>query len=364
MEVRSLSARPIIARFVSAILLGATLALSLAFAPRAWAVDSVAHSEDGWIALHRLWGDTALDTMQEVCRQAFPGTSDNAVLVTSGGYWDALSASSLAGALDAPVIMTDADRLSSQALAELRRLQVKRIYICGGTAAVSSTVESHIVAAIPGVSIVRASGADAVKTSIDCAEKTRDIQKQEHAAPSDLCIIATVEGYWDALSASPLSYATGAPIFLSKQSGLSSETLAAIGKGGYRKALVCGGASALSSGIEGQLAQAGVTDVTREAGDDAYVTSARVAGFSMRNHNMRLDGMGVATAHGYWDGVTGAALCGSRDSVLVLADEGFTDALDATFFSHRDIIESAYVFGGSSAVADSVWNLMKQDHHY
>ncbi len=351
-------------RGVAVVLIGALIVVSLGSAPSAWAVDSTAKSEDGSITLHRLWGDIALDTMREISRQAFPGASSNAVLVTSGGYWDALAASSLAGALDAPVIMTDTDSLSPQALSEIKRLKVGNVYICGGTAAVSRATESQLKSAVPGITIHRASGPDAVGTSIDCAGKTRSVQKQKGEAASDTCIIATVDGYWDALSASPLSYATGAPIFLSSESGLSNEALAAIGKGGYRKALVCGGTAALSDNVEVQLKKVGVTEVTRQAGEDAYVTSARVAGFSMRNANMMVDGMGVATAHGYWDAVAGAALCGSRNSVLVLADDGYTDALDTTFFSHRDLIGSVYVFGGSAAVGDSVWNLMKQDHKY
>ena len=50
------------------------------------------------------------------------GRGGTVVVATMGGYWDALTASGLAGIEDAPLLMTDASSLSSQTASELERL--------------------------------------------------------------------------------------------------------------------------------------------------------------------------------------------------------------------------------------------------
>ena len=189
----------------------------------------------------RLQGDVALDTMAAIVRTGWQ-RSDVAVVATSDGYWDALAASALAGANGAPVLFTDKGGLSPQTRSELERLGVKKAYIVGGTAAVSADVESQLAAL--GVQVERLWGERATSTAVAIAGALGDSR-------SETCIIATSDGYWDALSASPYAYAANAPIYLTGAGNvLDEETVAAIRLCGYTSALIAGGTAAVSADVE------------------------------------------------------------------------------------------------------------------
>jgi hypothetical protein len=90
--------------------------------------------------VERLSGAEALDTMVEIVKKAEFALEKFAVLVTSEGYWDALTAAGLAGMVDAPIIMTPTNALASQAKNLLAELKPTTLIVCGGTAAVSDKV--------------------------------------------------------------------------------------------------------------------------------------------------------------------------------------------------------------------------------
>ncbi|MBO4352362.1 MAG: cell wall-binding repeat-containing protein, partial [Eggerthellaceae bacterium] len=297
----------------------------------------------GAASWHRLAGDIALDTMAAIVDEGFQ-TCDVAVVATSSGYWDALAASALAGAYDAPVLLTAPDGLSAQTRGQLARLGVSRVYLVGGTAAVSAQVEKDI--RNMGVSVTRLWGEMAPDTA--CA-----IAAAVGSAAGDTCVVATSSGYWDALSASPYAYANCAPVFLTDGSGvLSPNTLAAIQAGGYSHVVIAGGTAVVPDETLKTLKAMGLS-VERLAGDDAYGTSVAFAKWEL-SHGMGIDGIGVATAGGYWDALCGAALCGSRGSVLVLVDGDRLDAVNKVIAPVGGFVRNGYVFGGTAAVPDSV----------
>ena len=293
----------------------------------------------------RLAGDTALDTMSAIVKAGFP-SSDAVVVASLDGYWDALAASSLAGQAGCPVLMTDPSSLSGQTAAEIARLGAKKAYIAGGTMAVSDNVESQLKA--KGLSVERLWGADAQVTAVKIAEALGS----DHAST---CVIATSGGYWDALSASPYAYVAKAPVFLTDSNGvLRADTLAAIKAGGYTSAVIAGGTAAVDKSAEAALKGAGVSDVVRCGGKDAYETAVLLAKWEMAQ-GMGVSHIGVATsANGYWDALSGAALCGVNNSVIVLADEGATGAIGALVAPNAAEIEAVNVFGGTMAIGPGV----------
>ena len=103
----------------------------------------------------RLSGDTALDTMSAIVSAGFTSTGGTAVLCTSGGYWDALTAAGVAGFSSAPVLLTDGSSLSPQTIDCLTRLKPATVVVCGGPGAVSETAASQAAAAAGGARVVR-----------------------------------------------------------------------------------------------------------------------------------------------------------------------------------------------------------------
>ena len=299
----------------------------------------------------RLAGSNALGTMKQIVKVGF-SKSDTVLLASSEGWWDALAASSLAGAHKAPVLLSASSTLSSDTESEIKRLGAKKVYVCGGTAALSSAIDSRLKAL--GVSVQRLAGRTAVETSVAIA-------REVGAKAGDTCIIATVGGYWDALSASPLAYAKVAPIFLTRQGddGLSSAVLDSVRQLGFSQAVVTGGTAAVPAAVESQLKGLGVDSVRRLGGANAYDTSALVANYA-RDPGMSVNSMGVATGKGYWDALTGSALCGLNNSVLVLADDNNRSTVDKVYYKRLSQAKKGYVFGGQAAVSKLTWDYL---HH-
>ncbi|MBQ3301662.1 MAG: cell wall-binding repeat-containing protein, partial [Eggerthellaceae bacterium] len=295
----------------------------------------------------RFAGADAYDTMKKIVRTGFD-SCDAVVVAAFDGYWDALAASSLAGKLRAPVLLTATDKLSAECLEEINRLGAKTVYIAGGTAAVSSNVQTALDRR--GIEVKRMAGKDALDTAVKVA-------KEVGSAHSDTCIVATANGYWDALAAGPYAYSTKSPIFLTDFNGeLTVETLQAIKSGGYKKAVIAGGYAAVKQSAESKLKkQAGVSEVVRKAGETAYETSIELAKWGI-SQGMTANGIGIATANGYWDALTGSALCGKNASVLVLADVDAQQAVKQVVAAEAGQIETGYIFGGERAVGPEVYN--------
>ena len=303
----------------------------------------------------RLSGDTALDTMSAIVSAGFTSTGGTAVLCTSGGYWDALTAAGVAGFSSAPVLLTDGSSLSPQTIDCLTRLKPATVVVCGGPGAVSETAASQAAAAAGGARVVRLWGDRATDTANDAYLSGAS---KLGCTWSDTAIIATDDGYWDALAAAPYAYWAHCPIFLADgHDRLTDATISAMRSGGITKAIIVGGEMAVSSDVERQLGSAGITVERRLWGDNAVQTSAAIASFEMAQ-GMSADGMAVATTNGYWDALSGAALCGSRGSVLVLANDSDRRAIDQIAGANVAGITSAYVFGGEMAVSASTYDYL------
>ena len=296
----------------------------------------------------RLAGDSAFDTMEHISKTAFPDHSKYAVLATSESYWDALSASSLAGTLDAPVLLSKPHELPEQTISELKRLGVEKVYICGGEYALSSDID----AALQNMNIAteRVSGAWASDTANEVAR---------HVPDSDTAFLATSWGYEDALSAASYAYAHKTPLFLANYhtSALDADTLATMQEKGVKTVYIVGGYDVVSPEVEAQLADAGIKAL-RIGGKTAYDTSALLAR-KLIALGMHANNMALATGWGYTDALTGAALCGKNNAVLVLADDSNQTTVNGVVALYNDTIEHMYLLGGQNVVGDRVINVLK-----
>ena len=300
----------------------------------------------------RLWGQNAYDTMAEIAGFwdiASDGSPDTVIVATGNGYWDALAASGLAGTLDCPVLITPKTSLADQTKTVLKQLAPQHVLVMGGAAAVSNQTLSQIKGVVSDTQRVYG------KTAVDTAIKIYNTG----SGWSKTCIVATSNGYWDALSIVPYAYASKSPIFLTGPGNkLTSDTVSAIKSGSFTRAVIVGGNAAVSAEVEGQLASANVS-VTRLSGKNALETSAKIAQWEL-GEGMGLTYMGVATTNGYWDALTGASLCGATNSVLVLANVagGYT-AIDAVYDKSNAYGVHGYVFGGRAAISEATMTYLE-----
>ena len=312
---------------------------------------------DAW---KRLAGNTAFGTMKQIVNEGWDSNDSDwvsagkyAIVATTNGYYDALSASGLAGLLNCPILMTAPDKLTDTTSALITSKGVKNIIVVGGTSAVSANTFNQIKKL--GVSVERVAG----NTAIGTANKIYERGKKVGSGWGSDAIVATSSSYQDALSIAPYAYAKKAPIFLAKgKPGTLADTSSkAIKNGGFSRTIITGGTAAVASSVESQ-----VTKTTKRlAGNTAYGTSRKIADFCIKEGGMTAAHMGVATGRSYYDALAGAALCGKKNSVLILADDGNSNTVDNVVKPNKKALEkSCYVFGGTSAVSTSVENKIKE----
>lgn len=289
----------------------------------------------------RLWGDDAEDTMKQIVREAFPSSSSVAILATNNGYWDALSAASLAGSYKAPILLTGRNALPKQTVAELKRLHVEKVYICGGEYAVSKAVEREL--AKLDITVERYAGQWASDTANEIA--------RHMPATADTCFIATSWGYSDALSVASYAYAHHVPIFLTNyETGLLDEsTVQFIKSQGFKHIYLIGGCLALPAEVDSQLGISSGVSVERLAGTTQYDTSALVAN-KMLSLGMTMNNFAIATAWSYEDALCGAPLCGLNNTVIILADDNNYSTIERVVKPQANNITHYYLLGGDSVV--------------
>lgn len=302
---------------------------------------------DGW---NRIYGADAFETMKAILNYGgyFSERGGSVIVATSDGFWDALAASGLAGVHGAPVIMTPTSSLNQNARDELVRLAPNRILVVGGAAAVSDEVVKAIGQAVPTATIRRVKGKDAADTSVSIY--------QEGGYSKKVAIVATSNDFYDALSIAPFAYARKAPIFLTIGAAevedriLPPEALTSIKEGSFEQIVIVGGRGAVPETVEEQLRD---FDIVRLSGKDAIATSAAIARWELDEQGMTTEHLSVATTEGYWDALTGAALVGKQNSVLVLAkvQDGY-EAIDAVYDSGKAAGIAGQIFGGKAAISN------------
>lgn len=308
--------------------------------------------------VERLAGNEAEDTSAAISAEAFE-SADWAILATNQDFADAMSATGLAGVLNAPILLTDPNELSECVLEELQRLGVKNVYIIGGNVAMPADFETALANAGITGTVERVYGAEYYDTSVACAEKI-----VEHGGDCTKAIVAYGENFQDALSISSFAYKYGVPILLetsgetSADRALSSEAQSLLATGYYADAAVYvpGGTGAVSEdSVEGVVG----TDLrggARIGGETGYDTSNLLAVYMTANGYLEADGACIATgaeaAKGL-DALSGAALAGSNGSVMLLVSaqaqmeaEDYT-TIDGYLSDNAESVESAYLLGGT-----------------
>lgn len=302
------------------------------------------------VNVHRFAGSTRYETSEYIVNQY--GDFDKLVLVSGENYPDALSASALAGALTAPIALTPHNYLNSSPWWLIKQHQPKEIIVVGGPSAINDYVLNSVKEAAPGAKITRIWGNTRYDTAINVCRAITD----RKLSMSSTGIIASGQGFADALSAAPYSASNHAPILLSGTDGLSKETLNSIKTSGLKRIVVVGGYAAVPESVEQQLRSCGITDITRLAGDTRYETSAEVADFIVGTKNVSK--VCCAAGANFPDALSAGPLAAQSGSPILLVDESST-AAQGWLGKRKGYISDLYIAGGSSAVSDSLANSLK-----
>lgn len=346
----------------------AALALLLAWSIGAATLAPVAAAAEGAdlaeVSLTRYGGAdryaTSLLVAEAVADDA-GGSLDSVVLVSGRSWHEAVVAASVAGQLEAPVLMTPPDELRDDALEFLQRVGASdALLVSAGadpeTRSISVSVASALEAA--GLDVEWVGGADQYVTGVEVARRAGT------AGPlgdfGSTVIVASGEVFADALVAGPLSARGRHPVLLSPQANLDARVESYLSEAGIRHVVLMGGPAALSAAVEDSIEALGVA-VSRMAGETRYDTAIKTASFMARHSDGTCFGgsaVGLARARVPFDSFSAASLLARQCAPLVLADPGAIPAETAAFLDaarESDGIDDLQltVFGGNAAVSQA-----------
>lgn len=216
--------------------------------------------------INRLAGSDRIKTAIEVSKEAFV-KSDNILLVNGYKEADALSASTLAHKLDAPILLVEKDVICEEVIDEINRLEAKNITIVGGP----DSISEKSLAYLDKFNVNRISGEDRFETSVKIANKI---------GYCDKLIIANGYNIVDALASSPLAIKESRSIILTQKSEIPKSAKTIIDNS--TDIIIVGGEASISEEIKKEIND---KNITRIYGLDRFETSTKIAERLGENQN-------------------------------------------------------------------------------
>jgi len=278
-------------------------------------------------------------------------TADTVVIASGASFPDALAASPLAGAYDAPLLLTAPTSLPSAVGAEITRLGAKKAFVIGSESAISKAVLTQLTAR--GItSIERLGGSNRYAT----AEKVIYKLPADYFADGALPFVCRGDNFADALAASPFAYYDGFPILLTKPGSLPDETARAwkyMVDRGSEAVLVIGSTASVSNSVLNTMAgyvPGGELYGDRIAGENRYETAYAVADY----WGLAYDFLGMANGGNFPDALAGGAGIGKWGGALILTPTKYLDDNAAeTLWNHGWFDIDLQCYGGTTALTDN-----------
>ncbi|WP_052314851.1 cell wall-binding repeat-containing protein [Desulfosporosinus meridiei] len=303
----------------------------------------------------RLAGYDLIDTSIAISQKTFPvnHSADAVLLATGYNFPDALAGASLGVVENAPLLLVNPYTDNQKTIAEIRRVLKpgSTIYILGGTAVVSSTLEARLNDnSYHPYNIKRLAGVTHYGTAAEVA-------KQVKPSGGGEVIIATGENFPDALSISPYASAHGIPMVLVEKNTLPAESLSYLKDVEPTDVTIVGGVGAVSAAVEAQIQDLfPEANIRRFGGYDQYETSALIAKALFGDSSPNLF---VATGTNFPDALSGSVIAGSTQSPIVLVKPNEIPEKVSLIYLNSLSNKTVVVLGGTSVVSESVFNTLK-----
>ena len=300
-----------------------------------YAYFTVSGAPEAWT---RLAASNWEEAMQLATRAVFPNASVAETpclwaVVSAGGedsVGEALAAASLAGALDAPLLLTSGDTLSEAVAYEINRGGASTVVIVGDTAVVPQAAEDALSLLYVVEKVYRIAGTN----TADTAARVLSLAPSLGVQWGSRCVVGSLNEPTPVLAASSWAYAQHAPVLWTVDGALAGTTASACGGAGITGAVV------FDSALQAPLEEAGLAVETVGADTDALAAWALGQG-------ARLDGSAVTNLDEVALAVNAAALAGRAGALILDATTAATLATASEGFSH------GWILGSSAVVSDA-----------
>lgn len=264
----------------------------------------------------RIGGSNRYETALAISQNSFIGQVDNVVITTGTSFADALSGSSLAKKLNAPILLVDNNISSNNEVYDYMHNQLKpggKIYILGGENAVSKQFYDNLIElGYNNNQIVRIGGKDRIETSYLIANEM-------NSSVSTPLVIATGESFPDALSISPIAAANGWPVMLVNKDNISNDLKEYLTNKTPSKIYVVGGTGVVSDDIVNSIREIlnySEDKIERLGGNNRYDTSRIIASKFLQSP----DEIVLSSGQDFPDALSGSIYASLKGSPIILVN--------------------------------------------
>lgn len=295
----------------------------------------------------RLGGADRYETSVEVSRGGWP-EAEHVILASGETYADALCAAPLAKKYDAPILLTGSKVLNEKVKARISELGAKYVTIVGGNGAVSDSIQEELESM--NITVDRVWGADRYETSVAVAKKLGSFNS---------IVVASGQGYADALSIAPVAADQGMPILLTSKDSVPGNVKNYIddNKAGITNTYVVGG-----SGIITDDSVASLPADTRIGGSDRYETNVDV--MDHFKDSISFSDIYVVRGNGpkgdeFADALSASALAAKTSSPVVLTYNVLPKCTEDFIMENVKGNKNVIAVGGQAAVPDDLLNYIQ-----
>ena len=284
-----------------------------------------------------LAGVGRFETSVEIAKEGWKTKPQTVVIGRGDIPVDALAGTVLASKNDAPMLLTRTNALPETVTNYLKTSVTAgaKVYILGGTGAISTEVESQIKAL--GFQVERLWGINRTETSIAIAEEIGKSSKVFFATGNSESS--------DALSISAYAGHNRNPIIIQHGTKVTASTLNYMKNNGVGQADLIGGTSVVPQEVATELTSKGYK-VDRVAGTGRVETSIAIN----KKYPMGTDTLVIGNAFNFIDALPGAILSAKNNASILLLNPSLK-------VEHKDYLKTitrpktVYYLGGNSVVS-------------
>lgn len=315
-------------------------------------------------SIKRMNGIDKVDTANKTAKEIFQ-KSESVILVNGKAYADAVSAAPFSRLINAPILLTDnKGALESSVLQTINDLQnVKKIYIAGGTAVVSTNIENSLKS--KGFQVIRYDGQkynDQTRYGTN-ARIAEEILKLNPNSKTGI-LVNGQDGYADALSVASIAATNGYPVLFGNRKDVPNVVKNNIISKNKLQILAVGGSFVLPSSVVSSVNGKKITQdkdaINRFQTNLAVIEYFKgKGGLDFSNIYVAAGGQGgEAGKFQFADALVASAAAAKTGSPLVLSGlgAGATEIANAEKFIETNIEAEGnlIIVGGSAVVSDSI----------
>lgn len=290
------------------------------------------------LVVKRLEGENRIETAISVSRDTFE-KSKAAILVGFNGEVDALTGTILAQEKKAPILMTYKNKLDPSLVKELKRLDVREVFIIGGESTVEAVVEEKLKDL--AFQVTRIKGNNREETAINISKKAIEGKVDEAFLSLGYGV------YADALAIGPIAANKNLPLLLTQRDSIKENTLEYLKEKGIETVTIVGGKNAVSQSVENTLKDLGIK-IKRVQGKSREETAINIAKKYIENPEKII----VANGYKYADAVVGGYLGAKENSPILLNNDSALNSKNRVYISEKGI--STTVLGGNASIGNTI----------